>query len=214
MVRWLAASGAASLLDRGEQEWRAACPPHAARSGHPVALLIYAHRKIAALAEGEGWDDEYPRDTWHMPPAGHRLPVRHPAVRRHPPAVAERPGQAVDPVAAEHRPIRRRPATAASARSPGSRSSSPPRTSPGPADQPRRPRALPRRPGRRKGRAGSRPRPRRQAGTFLRDVRQHSWDTSLPAVRGASFPRTTPARGEPLPRALAGAHHDPGREPG
>jgi hypothetical protein len=35
-------------------------------SGHPVALLIYARRKVTDLAEGGGWDREYPRDTWHM----------------------------------------------------------------------------------------------------------------------------------------------------
>ena len=66
MAGWLAGSGEASLLGRSEQDWRASCPPQAAKSGHPVALLIYAHRKVAALAEGEGWDNEYPRDTWHM----------------------------------------------------------------------------------------------------------------------------------------------------
>ncbi len=63
---WLAGSGEASLLGRSEQDWRAACPLHAASSKHPVALLIYAHRKVTALAEGAGWDNEYPRDTWHM----------------------------------------------------------------------------------------------------------------------------------------------------
>jgi integrase len=36
------------------------------RSGHPVALLIYARRKVTDLAEGGGWDSEYPRDTWHV----------------------------------------------------------------------------------------------------------------------------------------------------
>ena len=66
MIRWVAGSGTASLLDRSERDWRASCPPQAVRSGHPVALLIYAHRKVAALAEGGGWDNEYPRDTWHM----------------------------------------------------------------------------------------------------------------------------------------------------
>src|SRR5258708_19414348 len=44
----------------------AASTPQPARSGHPVALSTYAHRKVTALAEGEGWDNEYPRDTWHM----------------------------------------------------------------------------------------------------------------------------------------------------
>ena len=66
VIGWLAGSGCSSLLDRGEQDWRAACPAYAARSQHPVALLTYAHRKVTALAEGEGWDSEYPRDTWHL----------------------------------------------------------------------------------------------------------------------------------------------------
>jgi integrase len=66
MVRWLASSGQTSLLDRSEQDWRSACPAYAAKSRHPVALLAYAHRKVTALAEGEGWDNEYPRDTWRM----------------------------------------------------------------------------------------------------------------------------------------------------
>ena len=66
VASWLAGSGAASLLDRSEQDWRAACPSRSARSEHPVALLAYAHRKVTALAEGEGWDSEYPRDTWHL----------------------------------------------------------------------------------------------------------------------------------------------------
>ncbi|HET9896325.1 MAG TPA: tyrosine-type recombinase/integrase [Streptosporangiaceae bacterium] len=63
---WLAGSGCSSLLDRGEQDWRADCPPSAARSQHPVALLVYAHRQVTALAEGHGWDSEYARDTWHL----------------------------------------------------------------------------------------------------------------------------------------------------
>jgi hypothetical protein len=66
MIRWVADIGTASLLDRSERDWRASCPPRAVRSGHPVALLTYAHRKVAALAEGGGWDNEYPHDTWHM----------------------------------------------------------------------------------------------------------------------------------------------------
>jgi integrase len=66
VVRWLAASGAASLLDRSEQAWRDTCRPYATRSGQPIALLIYAYRTITTLAEGEGWDNEFPRDTWQL----------------------------------------------------------------------------------------------------------------------------------------------------
>jgi integrase len=62
VARWLAASSAASLLDHDEQLWRDRYPGH----HHAIALLIYARRKIAALAEGEGWDNEYPRDVWRL----------------------------------------------------------------------------------------------------------------------------------------------------
>jgi integrase len=62
LVRYLAASGASSFLDRSEQEWRA--DPPAVSVKLTVALLAYAHRAVTTLAEGEGWDAEYPRDTW------------------------------------------------------------------------------------------------------------------------------------------------------
>ena len=66
-VRFLAASGASSLLERTEQEWREQFgkPPTAAAG----ALLVFARRQVADLAEGTGWDAEYGRDTWQA----HRL---------------------------------------------------------------------------------------------------------------------------------------------
>ena len=153
LVRWLAASGAVSLLDRSEQAWRQACRPYTAKTGQPVALLIYARRKVTTLAEGQGWDNEYPRDTWQLRRLGiDSRQCRHLAVHRDQPAVAEGPGQAVDPVAAvvravagrllprraRHHHVRRVPG-----RRPGHR---------GRADQPGRPGTLPGRPQRRPGR--------------------------------------------------------------
>ena len=64
VVRWVAGSGAASLPGRSEADWRAASPPGA--SVHLAAFLAYAHRKVTDLAEGAGWDNEYPRDIWRM----------------------------------------------------------------------------------------------------------------------------------------------------
>ena len=64
-VRVLAASGASSLLDRTEQEWR----DEFGKRGNAVALLAWFRRQVADLAEGSGWDAEYPRDAWQM----HRL---------------------------------------------------------------------------------------------------------------------------------------------
>jgi integrase len=66
MVRFLAASGASSLLDRTEQEWRES---FGMKRGNAVALLAWSRRQVADLAEGGGWDAEYPRDAWQM----HRL---------------------------------------------------------------------------------------------------------------------------------------------
>ncbi|HEX6520872.1 MAG TPA: hypothetical protein VF070_12810, partial [Streptosporangiaceae bacterium] len=65
MVRYLASSGASSLLDRTEQEWRDAF----GKKNNSSALLAWSRREIADLAEGSGWDAEYPREAWQM----HRL---------------------------------------------------------------------------------------------------------------------------------------------
>ena len=64
VTRRLADSGVTSLLARDEQEWRSWC----ASVNNPPAtgLLIYAHRKVATLAEGQGWENEYPRDIWRL----------------------------------------------------------------------------------------------------------------------------------------------------
>jgi hypothetical protein len=66
MARVLAASGASSLLDRTEQEWRA---EFGKKRSNASALLAWSRRQVADLAEGTGWDAEYPRDAWQM----HRL---------------------------------------------------------------------------------------------------------------------------------------------
>jgi integrase len=66
MVRFLAASGASSLLERTEREWR---DETGKKRGKETALLAWSRRQVADLAEGGGWDAEYPRDIWHL----HRL---------------------------------------------------------------------------------------------------------------------------------------------
>ena len=63
MVRFLTASGESSLLDRTEQEWRDA---FGRKRSNAIALLAWSRRQIAELAEGGGWDAEYPRDAWQM----------------------------------------------------------------------------------------------------------------------------------------------------
>jgi integrase len=65
LVAMLARSGVASLTSFEEPGWR--------ESGHPGlkdsmarALLTFAIRKVADLAEDGGWTTEYPRDVWKM----------------------------------------------------------------------------------------------------------------------------------------------------
>jgi integrase len=65
MARFLAASGAFSLLDLTEQQWRDAF----GKKDNAIALLAWSRRQVADLAESGGWDAEYPRDAWQM----HRL---------------------------------------------------------------------------------------------------------------------------------------------
>jgi integrase len=65
-VRRLADSGAGSLLDLAEREW------HNTSASAIRALITYAHRKVTTLAEGEGWENEYPRDTWRLDRIGVR----------------------------------------------------------------------------------------------------------------------------------------------
>jgi integrase len=66
MVRVLAASGASSLLDRTEQEWR---KEFGEKRSNAAALLAWSRRQLTDLAEGTGWDAEFGRDAWQM----HRL---------------------------------------------------------------------------------------------------------------------------------------------
>ena len=65
VVSFLARSGVASLTEYEEPAWR--------QSGHPElkdsmdrAFLTFAIRKVADLAEDDGWAAEYPRDVWKM----------------------------------------------------------------------------------------------------------------------------------------------------
>ena len=71
MAGWLAGSGEASLLGRSEQDWRASCPPQAAKSGHPVALLIYGrHQWDTSLPSSAViFPEDYPRPGQRLPRA-------------------------------------------------------------------------------------------------------------------------------------------------
>jgi hypothetical protein len=65
VVRFLADSPVTSLTDHDEDIWR----QHgrsALNDSRSRGFLGYAYRKVADLAEAGGWEAEYPRDVWHL----------------------------------------------------------------------------------------------------------------------------------------------------
>ena len=68
VVRLLAASSVTSLLDHNEGTWLTIADGMV-NDSLGRALLLYARRAVADLAETGGWEAEYPRDVWRM----HRL---------------------------------------------------------------------------------------------------------------------------------------------
>ena len=66
MVRLLAGLPITSLLDWDEQTFRTSFGRPAPKDTGPRALVIYGLRKLEDLAEGHGWEAEYPRDVWRL----------------------------------------------------------------------------------------------------------------------------------------------------
>jgi hypothetical protein len=64
ILRDLAATGVASLLDRPEQEWAESGPRSKAGGGRQ--FVLDARARIEQLAFGSGWEVEYPRDKWRL----------------------------------------------------------------------------------------------------------------------------------------------------
>ena len=65
ILRDLAATGAASLLDRTEEQW-AESGPRGIRARGGRQFVLDARARIEQLAFGSGWDVEYPRDKWRL----------------------------------------------------------------------------------------------------------------------------------------------------
>jgi integrase len=63
-VAVLASAGASSLLEQPEEWWTVLHPPRKGRGWRP--FILDARRRVEALAFGAGWDTEYPRDTWRL----------------------------------------------------------------------------------------------------------------------------------------------------
>ncbi len=199
-VRFLAASGTSSLLDRTEQEWR---DQSGGSRSNAAALLAWFRRQIADLAEGTGWDAEYRRDTWQMHRLGYGARrvldvsgIPQPQLKD----LAKRwirwrlsTGLALD--AGGRRPLRALTRFAVFLDAHGITGTS------GIdravledylAD-------LQATMGSRQQRASH----IGMTGAFLTAIRQHGWDPALPAT-AMFFPGDQPRRGEQLPRALAG----------
>ena len=141
MVRFLAASGASSLLERTEQEWRDAFGE--ARQRGRAAGLVPPRRSPTCAARRRLGRRVSPRRLADAPPR-----LRGPDLLDFSriPQPAERPGQALDPVAAEHRPEPGSGRPAAARPDPARRLPPRPRRHRRRRHQPGRARGLPRRP--------------------------------------------------------------------
>jgi integrase len=72
IIHTLAATGVTSMLDRPESAWKRFRPSNSTEGGWRTFALDAYHR-IQTLAEGQGWEVEYPRDTWRLANLG----IRH-----------------------------------------------------------------------------------------------------------------------------------------
>ena len=65
ILRGLAAQQVSSMLDKPEHHWRQC--PNPPRTGNGWrAFTLGTYDRIETLAFGQGWDIEYPRDTWRL----------------------------------------------------------------------------------------------------------------------------------------------------
>ena len=212
ILRDLAATGAASLLDWPEEQW---AEPRAARHQAPAAAASSSWTPVPASsiwpsAAAGMWSTPVTCGgcgTWASRPRD-----SHDRLRADHPAMADRPGQALVPVAAVS-------GLSASDAAHGIRGD------PAVLRLPRRPRAVAGDPAYRPRRAGTLPgrpappvRPGSRRGTsaalngFFRAIRRHGWDDARCPPARSSTPRTTPSRPAAAPGARR-ARHGPGREP-
>jgi len=67
-LRLAASTGVSSLLDHDEQRWRELSDGKS--GGWYQGFLLHAREVVQTLADGTGWEVEYPRDVWRL----HTLP--------------------------------------------------------------------------------------------------------------------------------------------
>jgi integrase len=201
LITVLAAAGTSSLLEQPE-EWWTALDPGNGRGWRQ--FILSARRRIEALAFGAGWDTEYPRDTWRLRNLGiehHEATVSFTGI----------PQPWLKDLAKRH--IRWQLATGLSASTAAYGTRSLTRFADWLASLPEPPAGL----------AGvTRPllesylavlqaelggrdchsRYLSELGSFLKAVRRHGWDDTLPATT-AIYPEDFPRRGARIPRGLA-----------
>ena len=202
LVAVLAAAGASSLLEQPEEWWTALGAPKNGRGWHP--FILDARRRVEALAFGAGWDTEYPRDIWRLCNLGIDQPEA--AI-----SFAGIPQPWLRELAKRY--IRWQLATGLSASTAGSGARAVTRFAawlaclpepPAGLDSVTRP-LLERYLAVLQAEMGGQVRHSTYVGGlsgFLRAVRRHGWDGTLPATT-AVYPEDFPARGARLPRGLA-----------
>jgi hypothetical protein len=79
LLRALPGSGAASLLERSPEEWNAYLGFSSERGSIERRFVLDAIGYLRDLADGGGWDSEYPRDVWLLRRLGY--PGRDAALR-------------------------------------------------------------------------------------------------------------------------------------
>jgi len=79
LLRKLAISGATSLLDRPADEWNASLGFSSRHGDSERRFLLDAICYLRDLADGSGWDSEYPRDVWLLRRLGY--PARDAVLR-------------------------------------------------------------------------------------------------------------------------------------
>jgi integrase len=85
-IRQAAESGASSLLELSEEEWRQRCARHRVTGDGGLrarsdSFLLYARDVVETLRDGSGWEVEYHRDVWRL----NKLPgLKHSASRPRP----------------------------------------------------------------------------------------------------------------------------------
>ncbi|WP_239342218.1 tyrosine-type recombinase/integrase, partial [Frankia sp. CiP3] len=72
-IRWAAEAGVSSLLDLPETQWHqltatsgAATSRGGGTPGRARSFLLFARDAVETLADGAGWEREYPRDVWRL----------------------------------------------------------------------------------------------------------------------------------------------------